>query len=106
MKIVENDQYTLISVEESSFNKLKSLVLDVNSNHILIELHEDVLDIENKITFFLKTALDLNAKNKSFVIIKKGINFDDFPEILNIAPTLQEAKDILEMEEIERDLGL
>jgi hypothetical protein len=106
MKIVENDQYTLISVEESSFNKLKSLVLDVNSNHILIELHEDVLDIENKITFFLKTALDLKAKNKSFVIIKKGINFDDFPEILNIAPTLQEAKDILEMEEIERDLGL
>ena len=106
MKIVENDQYTLISVEESSFNKLKSLVLDVNSNHILIELHEDVLDIENKITFFLKTALDLKAKNKSFVIIKKEINFDDFPEILNIAPTLQEAKDILEMEEIERDLGL
>lgn len=106
MKIVENDQYTLISVEKSSFNELKSIVHDVNSNHILIELHEDVLDVKNKITFFLKTALDLKAKNKSFVIIKKGINFDDFPEILNIAPTLQEAKDILEMEEIERDLGL
>ena len=50
--------------------------------------------------------LGLKAKNKSFVIIKKGLNINDFPETLNIAPTLQEAKDILEMEAIERDLGL
>ena len=62
--------------------------------------------MKKKINFFLKTASVLKAKNKSFIIIKKGININDFPEILNIAPTLQEAKDILEMENIERDLGL
>ena len=69
MKIVENDQYTLISVEKSSFNELNSIVHDVNSNHILIELHEDILDVKNKITFFLKTALDLKAKNLSLIHI-------------------------------------
>ena len=41
----------------------------------------------------------------SFVVIKSGINIDDFPESVNIVPTLQEAEDILEMEAIERDLG-
>ena len=45
------------------------------------------------------------AKNKSFILIKRGIQIENFPENLNIAPTLQEAKDILEMENIERDLG-
>jgi len=53
----------------------------------------------------LNLELLLKAKGKSFVIIQKRINIDDFPEILNITPTLQEAKDILEMEAIERDLG-
>ena len=54
----------------------------------------------------MELILGLKAKNKSFIIIKKGIHINDFPEILNIAPTLQEAKDILEIEIIERDLGL
>lgn len=105
MKIVENDEFNLISVEKSSFNELESLLPKIASNHLLIELSEDIINIENNINFFLKTALDLKVNDKSFIIIKKGININDFPEILNIAPTLQEAKDILEMENIERDLG-
>ena len=30
---------------------------------------------------------------------------DDFPDNFNIVPTLQEAEDVIEMENIERDLG-
>jgi restriction endonuclease S subunit len=77
----------------------------INSNHLLIELSENIIIVEEKISFFLKAASNLKAKGKSFVIIQKRINIDDFPEVLNITPTLQEAKDILEMEAIERDLG-
>ena len=105
MTIVENDEFNLITVEKFSFKELESLLPKINSNHLLLELSENITNIDNNITFFLNTALDLKAKNKSFIIIKKGININDFPEILNIAPTLQEAKDILEMENIERDLG-
>jgi len=105
MKIVESDDFILISVEKSSFNELESLLPKIQTNHLLIEFSEDITNLENNITFFLKTALDLKAKDKSFVIIKNDININDFPEILNIAPTLQEAIDILEMENIERDLG-
>jgi len=80
--------------------------MKIDNNHLLLELSDKIKNIENKINFFLKIASGLKAKNKSFIIIKKGIHINDFPEILNIAPTLQEAKDILEIEIIERDLGL
>ena len=44
------------------------------------------------------------AKN-SFVIVNNSINPDDIPDEMIVVPTLQEAADIIEMEEIERDLG-
>ena len=44
-------------------------------------------------------------KNLSFIIIANGIDFDELPDELVVAPTLTEAEDILEMEAIERDLG-
>jgi restriction endonuclease S subunit len=105
MKIIENDEYNLIFVEDLSFGPLESVLLKINTNHLLIELSENIIIVEEKISFFLKAASNLKAKGKSFVIIQKRINIDDFPEVLNITPTLQEAKDILEMEAIERDLG-
>ena len=105
IKIVENDQYTYISVEKSSFSKLTQELPEISSNHLVLELSENIIIVEEKISFFLKAASDLKAKGKSFVIIQKRINIDDFPDVLNIAPTIQEAKDILEMEAIERDLG-
>ena len=106
MKIIENDQYNLISIDGSSLSALESQLPMIDNNHLLLELSDKIKNIENKINFFLKIASGLKAKNKSFIIIKKGIHINDFPEILNIAPTLQEAKDILEIEIIERDLGL
>ena len=54
---------------------------------------------------FLKTS-NLHRKTKqSFVIVNDAIDFDDVPFEMIVVPTLQEAGDIIEMEEIERDLG-
>ena len=106
MKIIENDQYNLISIDGHSLSALESQLPMIDNNHLLLELSDKIKNVENKINFFLKIASGLKAKNKSFIIIKKGIHINNFPEILNIAPTLQEAKDILEIEAIERDLGL
>ena len=44
-------------------------------------------------------------EKKSFVIVSQNINFNDVPTKLDIVPSIQEAHDIIEMEEIERDLG-
>ena len=42
----------------------------------------------------------------SFVIVTNNIDIDSTPEELILVPTLTEAKDIIEMEEMERDLNL
>jgi hypothetical protein len=42
---------------------------------------------------------------KSFVIVAPGIDFNAVPQSLVVVPTIQEAQDMIEMEEIERDLG-
>jgi hypothetical protein len=42
---------------------------------------------------------------KSFVIVAENLDYNDVPVKLTVVPTLLEAHDIIEMEEIERDLG-
>jgi hypothetical protein len=53
--------------------------------------------------------LDLSNKHRkakqSFVIVTDKIKLEDIPDELIIVPSMQEAYDIIEMEEIERDLG-
>jgi len=54
---------------------------------------------------FLKVS-NLHRKTKhSFVIVNNAIPVDDIPMEMTVVPTLQEGEDIVEMEEIERDLG-
>ncbi len=42
---------------------------------------------------------------KSMVIVAHDLDFNAVPSQLHVVPSLQEAHDIIEMEEIERDLG-
>lgn len=42
---------------------------------------------------------------KSFVIVAPEVDYDELPDTLVVVPTVQEAHDMIEMEEIERDLG-
>ncbi|MFD0797101.1 ribonuclease Z [Maribacter chungangensis] len=55
---------------------------------------------------FLELSNKHKADGKSFVIVTNKVAYDEVPEEIMVTPTLQEAKDIIEMEEIERDLGL
>lgn len=59
----------------------------------------------NDLLLFMKLSNKHRKKKKSFVIITDKINFDDVPDELIVVPTMQEAKDIIAMEDIERDLG-
>ena len=44
------------------------------------------------------------SSNKSFLIVTSNIRIEDIPEELFVVPSIQEAYDVIEMEEIERDL--
>jgi hypothetical protein len=110
MKIDNYDTFVVLADEKgdlegfASFleyqipNKFKkqNVVVDLSSNQNL-KL--------NQLLLFLKVS-NLHRKTKqSFVFVNDAINPDDIPFEMLVVPTLQEAKDIIEMEEIERDLG-
>ena len=104
MKVSEKNQYTLIKLQESSLIEFKKRFDEINSNHIIVVLSEDFNMNEKNISFFLEVTKIQKTNNKSFVVVKNGIDIDKISELLNITPTLVEAEDILEMEAIERDL--
>lgn len=106
MEIKKNENYTFISIDKESFNEFKENIDNLKTNHLILEISENLNISKEEISLFLKIATDFNTIGISFVIIKLKFNSDDFPEIVNIVPTHQEAEDILEMEAIERDLGL
>lgn len=78
----------------------------IRNDHIVINL----FSFEALSTADILEFLDLSDKHrksgKSFVLVSSKIAFDAIPDAICLVPTLQEANDIIEMEEIERDLGL
>ncbi len=83
----------------SELNQLleKLLVNDFNSNIIIN------LDNLNDISFLTKiyNLLDLLKKNKKSLVV---VSSDLIDKQVNVVPTISEAYDIIELEEIERDL--
>ena len=80
---------------------------DLNVEGEVINFVADMLDVNSEVICLIKNNLikfgeSIYKSKGSFVIVSK-ISFDDD---LNIVPTLQEAFDFIEMEEIERQLEL
>ena len=76
--------------------KDQNLILDVTQDKKVT-----ISDIIN----FKKLAKQHQKAKKSFVIVSDAIEFNELPDELTVVPSLLEAHDIIEMEEIERDLG-
>lgn len=76
-----------------------------SKDNIIIDLsHHESISVK-EINDFLKLAKTHRKSKKSFVIVAKDVDYNAFSEKLMVVPTLLEAQDIIEMEEIERDLG-
>jgi hypothetical protein len=75
-----------------------------DSNLIIDISHDKTVNLDT-----IKSFMDLskihNKTKKSFVVVAKDIDFNKIPAKILVVPTLLEAHDIIEMEEIERDLG-
>ena len=54
---------------------------------------------------FLELSNKHRSNSKSFVLVTDKVSYDKLPDDVIVVPTIQEAHDIIEMEEIERDLG-
>lgn len=110
MKVTTTDTYTILADEREDVlafaNYLEHIVPEKYEN---LNLVIDILKYEDltldQLVAFIKLSNYQRADKKSFVIVNKDIDYDVIPDEMIVVPTLQEAEDIIQMEEIERDLG-
>ena len=89
---------TLVNNIEQAYNKYKN-------DHLIINLSSlDAIGLEDIIEF-LRLSNNHRRDKKSFVVVSDKADLDEMPDEIVVVPTLQEAYDIIEMEDIERDLG-
>ena len=96
-KLSIDDFFLDFSKKYTNF-KSENVILDFSTT-------KDIdIDIEN-ILLFLPIVEQHRNNGMSFVIIVNDIKADEYPDEIIVVPTLTEAEDIIEMENIERDLG-
>lgn len=87
-------------------NKLVALYDGYKNTNVIINLSNvDDLSLQDVINF-LPISNKHRKGNFSFVIVNPSIAISEIPDEIIVVPTLQEAHDIIEMEQIERDLGI
>lgn len=77
-----------------------------SNNNIIVILASLVPLTRSEILEFILLSNTHRENGHSFVIVTNNIDIDSTPEELIVVPTLIEAKDVIEMEEMERDLNL
>lgn len=109
MKVDTKGHTTVIKETEGD---MIAFLEKVSSQHATFRESNLILDIshdKNADVKAIKTFADLSKTHKkgkkSFVIVAQDVDFNAIPESLTVVPTVLEAHDIIEMEEIERDLG-
>ena len=112
MQISQHDKTTVFSWDSKDptridfRNLVKGHYKNMHQQNIVIDLSAIKSLKPNHVLEFS----ELNTYNKeqvlkSFVVVVGTMSVSQLPEDIATAPTLQEALDIIEMEEIERDLG-
>lgn len=86
--------------------KMQSTYPKFKNDHVIVNLSVMKTVTLQEIVEFLDLSNQHHHGNLSFVIVTDKVNLDELPDELVVSPTLKEAYDIIEMEEIERDLGI
>lgn len=100
--IITQEKATIIELVK----KMEALYPKFKSNNVIVNLTSLGTIKSEAVLEFLQLSNKHRATNQSFVIVSNKINIDDSTDDLIIVPTTQEAYDIIEMEDMERDLGL
>ncbi|MCM4158032.1 ribonuclease Z [Gramella sp. AN32] len=109
MKLTRKDKYLLITSESE---ELTAFISNITKAHNEFKEENVIFDIsqfenlsEEDFLGFLEISSIHREGNKSFVIINNSLSIDELPEELVVVPSLQEAEDIIQMDDIQRDLG-
>lgn len=98
IKDTQGDSNVFLEKVTAEYNSFKS-------KNLILDLSQDGELSLNGMLAFLQLSNKHRKAKKSFVLVAPGFDYDEVPDEMVIVPTVLEAHDIIEMEEIERDLG-
>lgn len=109
MKVEQKGHTTIIKDTKGNFKdfleKFEAQFATYKSQNLILDVSNDTQLSLND----LKLAKDLaklhKKEKKTLVFVAQNIDFNKIPDYLLAVPSVLEAHDIIEMEEIERDLG-
>ncbi|WP_375239236.1 ribonuclease Z [Aurantibacter sp.] len=102
ISIITQEKVTVIELVK----KIEALYPKFENQHIIVQLTSlKTIVLEDVIEFLRLSKLHKGA-NKSFVIVSNTFDISLSPDEIIVVPTRQEAKDVIEMEDMERDLGI
>lgn len=110
MEITRKENYIILEDDNNDLGAFATYLSQhhsdfKNDNVVVNVLDKEDIDEKDLLMFLEISNLHRNQK-KSFVIASMPISIESsLPEDLMIAPTLREAEDIINMEELERELG-
>lgn len=108
MKVESKGHTTIISHTEGSltdfFEKLTVEFGNYRASNVVIDLNGCGHISSKDLKMFSAMAKEQKKAKKSFVICA-DTDYDKVSDKLVVVPTIQEAHDMIEMDEIERDLG-
>ncbi len=111
MKIEQSENFVIVKKDTNQLeNFIISLETKINNQLRDKNMIIDLLDFSeltsDLLKLFLKLTVICQKSNNSFVIVNNHINLNEVSGEIMVVPTIQEAKDIVEMEIIERELGM
>jgi hypothetical protein len=105
----EQENYVILEDEHDDIQGfagfLQSIFDQFSEKNVVIDLSKYNDATLPDLLSYLKLSNDHRATKQSFVIVNKSLSSDEIPPELLVVPTVQEAEDVIQMEEIERDLG-
>ncbi len=108
MKIENKDKTTIIKNTTSDINSfieyITTELVNFKSQNLIIDLTTTDITVKD-IKLFAEASKTHKKNKKSFVIVANDIDYNAVPTKISVVPSIQEANDLIEMEEIERDLG-
>lgn len=109
MKVTAKGHTTIIKDNNDDLGEfISKLTYEINNfkeqNLIVDVSHYGAIELKH-LLFFHPVSTDHKRNKKSFVMVVSATDFNALPDNFTAVPSLLEAHDIIEMEEIERDLG-
>lgn len=109
MKTEHKDNYIILRDEKEDVvdfaNYLTRIQDQFKDQNLVIDIQKYGELTLGQLLKFLKLSFTHRKGKKSLVIVNDTINIDAVPEEIHVVPTMQEADDLIGLEEIERDLG-